>query len=302
MNWRPVADWAKHRPIALRVADQLGRGRGRFRWFDRINPPPQPRLKPDLGDWEQRDLSAVWLGHASVLLRIGGKTILTDPVLSHRIGLGLGLWTVGRQREVAAALKPSELPPLDLILLSHAHMDHLDRPTLVRLPKQTEVVTASRTADLVHDLGFRSVHELDWNESIQVEGIKLTALPVQHWGARTFHDVYRGYNAYLIEAGGHRVLFGGDSAYQENFRDIGPVDLAIIGIGAYDPYIRSHATPEQAWQMAQHANAKHMLAVHHGTFRLSYEPMDEPMKRLLAAAGADADRVVAREIGAQWNG
>jgi L-ascorbate metabolism protein UlaG (beta-lactamase superfamily) len=266
-----------------------------------MNPPAAPRLRPDLTDWENRDLAAAWIGHATVLLRVGGMTVLTDPVLSTRVGVGLGLFTGGPRRLVAPALSARELPRIDLILISHAHFDHLDRPTLTRLPKRTPVVTAHHTRDLITDLGFRRVDELRWGESLNVGPLRVTAREVSHWGARTFYDGHRGFNAYLVESPRHRVLYGGDTAYHERFKDVGRVDLAVFGIGAYDPYVHVHATPEQAWRMAaEHLRADRVLPMHHSTFRLSHEPMNEPMERILTAAGRDADRVIAREIGAQW--
>jgi L-ascorbate metabolism protein UlaG (beta-lactamase superfamily) len=96
------------------------------------------------------------------------------------------------------------------------------------------------------------------------------------------------------------VLYGGDTAYHEGFRGVGKVDLAILGIGAYDPYVAAHATPEQAWQMADHCRAEHVLPMHHSTFKLSHEPRHEPLERLLAAAGRLVDRVVAPQIGRSW--
>src|SRR5205814_8481278 len=115
---------------------------------------------PDLSDWENHDVAAAWIGHATVQLRIGGMTVLTDPVLSNRIGVGMGLITAGPKRFVAPALKLNQLPKLDLILISHAHFDHLDVPTLHRLPKHVPVVTAHRTHDLIRGLGFSSVTEI----------------------------------------------------------------------------------------------------------------------------------------------
>jgi L-ascorbate metabolism protein UlaG (beta-lactamase superfamily) len=298
LSWRGFTNWAKERPATLRVADFLGRGRGRMRFFDHLNRPPAARFKPDLSNWENEELAAIWIGHATVLLRIAGMTIITDPVLSHRVGLGLGLITGGPMRLVAAALSVHELPPINLILISHAHFDHLDRPTLAKMPKCIPVVAAHHTGDLIRDLGYRTITELKWGESIQVGPLKITAREVRHWGARTFYDQHRGFNAYLIESPNHRVLYGGDSAYHEYFKDLTDVDLAILGIGAYDPYIAAHATPEQALAMADHCRAKKILPMHHSTFRLSHEPMHEPMQRMLAAAGEE--RVVIREVGEQW--
>jgi L-ascorbate metabolism protein UlaG (beta-lactamase superfamily) len=300
LSWRIYTEWAKKRPLTLQLADALGRGRGRMRMFDHVNAPPASAFKPNLKNWENHSLAAAWIGHASVLLRIDGMTILTDPVMSNRIGIGFGLVTGGPRRHVAAALSVRELPPLDLILLSHAHFDHLDRPTLNRLDKNVPVIAAHETLDLVRDLGFRKMTELRWGEHTQVESLKITAHEVQHWGARTFFDRHRGFNAYLIESPKHRVLYGGDTAYHTGFRDVGKVDLAIFGIGAYDPYVASHATPEQAWQMADHVRADFVLPMHHSTFRLSYEPTREPIERLFTVAGNDTDRICLREIGATW--
>jgi L-ascorbate metabolism protein UlaG (beta-lactamase superfamily) len=286
--------------VTLRVADFLGRGRGRLRVFDHLKPPPPAKFKPDLSNWENETLAAVWIGHATVLIRIGGKTIITDPVLSNRVGIGLGLATGGPRRLIAPALTVRELPPIDLILISHAHFDHLDRPTLSRMSNRVPVIAAKHTSDLISDLGYRQITELDWGETVNFHGLKITARQVRHWGARTFYDQHRGFNAYLIESSDKRVLYGGDTAFHEHFKDLPKIDLAILGIGAYDPYIAAHATPEQAWTMADHCRAEQILPIHHSTFRLSHEPPHEPMERMLAAAGERSDRIVVREIGHQW--
>jgi L-ascorbate metabolism protein UlaG (beta-lactamase superfamily) len=301
-HWHRYANWAKQRPITRHVVDRLGRGRGRLRPIGGFRPATPSRLKPDLANWQKYDLAAAWVGHATVLLRLGGMTIITDPVMASRVGLGLGVVTGGPRRLVAPALSIAELPPLDLILLSHAHFDHLDRPTLVRLPKRTPVVTAHHTQDLVRDLGFRNVTELRWGDATRVGPVDLVAHPVNHWGARTIFDRHRGFNAYSLRdrSTGRSVLYGGDTAYHTGFQGIPPVDLAILGIGGYDPYIHAHANPEQAWEMTGHLRADFLLPMHHSTFRLSKEPVGEPLERLLAAAGREAERVVVREVGGLW--
>ncbi len=300
MSWRNFADWAKHSPMTLKTADFLGRGRGRLRVLDQLNPPDRCAITPDLSNWESHGFAACWIGHATVLLRIEGQTILTDPVFSSRIGVGLGLITGGPHRFVAPALSMRELPKLDLILISHAHFDHLDRPTLTRLNKNVPIITAHKTQDLIRDLGLRSITELRWGEHRQVGSLRITAQKVNHWGARTFFDLHRGFNGYLIESPRYKVLYGGDTAYQTEFRELPRVDLAILGIGAYNPYIAAHATPEQAWELANHARAERLLAMHHSTFRLSYEPTAEPIERLMTVAGRSIDRLVARQMGQVW--
>lgn len=302
VDWRIGADFAKRRPMILRLADRMGRGTGRLRFLDRVR-----RLqlaKPiDLEAWSAAPTAAAWVGHATVLLKLQGKAVLTDPAFLPRVGVGYVFGTIGPRRRTAAALSIPQLPPLDLILLTHAHFDHLDRPSLWRLARrfpEVPVVVAKKTADLVADLGFRHVIEMGWGQSRKVAGIDLRALPVRHWGPRVFYDTWRTYNAYLLQREGHSILFGGDTAATDTFTGVGPVDLMCIGIGAYDPYIAAHADPEQAWEMTRHAEARHVLPMHHSTFRLSHEAMDEPLRRFLAAAGDEAWRIVAREVGDVW--
>lgn len=265
-----------------------------------ITPAP---WKPNPQSWPDTGLHAAWLGHTSVLLKIDGYTVLTDPVLGDYCGIDLRFTTLGLKRLIAPALTVPELPPIDLILLSHAHMDHFDMPTLRHLagPKTT-IVTAKRTADLLHPRRFQAVQELGWEEVVQVGPVQLRGLEVNHWGARYRTDNYRGFNGYTLEAGRHRVLFGGDTAMTDLFRKARTgrlYDLAIMPIGAYDPWVHYHCTPEQAWRMAQDAGAERILPVHHQTFRLSREPALEPVERLRDAVGANTSRIVLTQIGGE---
>lgn len=302
MNWRFYADIAKRQPMLLRVADRLGRSRGRLRALDSYlcAPPPAAPVKPDLRDWERQSLAAVWIGHATILLRIGGMNVITDPVFSNRIGLGAGLFTVGPRRLFAPALSINELPKIDLILVSHAHFDHLDRPSLLKFDRRIPVITSKHNDDLIRDLGFRRVRALDIGNVVQVGALKITSREVKHWGPRVFLDKHRGYCAFLIESAQSKVLFGADTAFGEHFDDLREIDLAILGISAYNPYIAAHATPEQAWEMFTRMKARALLPMHHSTFKLSYEPTAEPMQRLIAAAGSGAARIVVRRIGESW--
>ena len=197
-----------------------------------------------------------------------------------------------------------ELPKIDLILLSHAHMDHFDLPSLRRLARRgTAVVTAAKTGDLLRRNAYRSVRELGWGERAAVGPVEIRAFQVNHWGARIRSDTYRGYNGYTIEAGRFRVLFGGDTAITTAFRSLKgsrPYDLAIMPVGAYNPWIHAHCTPEQAWQMANDAGAEFLLPVHHQTFTLGREPYLEPIERIQAAAGSSPDRVAVKHIGQEF--
>jgi L-ascorbate metabolism protein UlaG (beta-lactamase superfamily) len=260
---------------------------------------PAPRT-PNIGAWPKQGLHAAWIGHSTVAISIDGFLIVTDPVFSTRIGLSLGPMTVGLKRLVAPAAAIAQMPRPDLILLSHAHMDHFDIPSLRQLEGRSAVITASNTSDLLRVKRYRSVRELRWNETARVGLAQIRAIQVNHWGARMRSDTYRSYNGYLIEAGRYRVLFGGDTAYTDSFKQVRSskaVDLAIMPIGAYDPWIRAHCNPEQAMAMANHAGAELVLPVHHRTFELSREPRGEPLERLVTAAGSSPDRVCVRDFG-----
>ena len=264
---------------------------------------PAP-TRPNPRAWGDRGLFAAWLGHSTVLLKIDGTTILTDPVFSERAGLNLGPVTLGLKRLVEPALGIAELPKIDLILLSHAHFDHFDVPSLRRLESRgTTVVTAARTGDLLRARRYRKVHELGWDQRAQTGPVTIRAFQVNHWGARMRTDSYRGYNGYTIEAGRYRVLFGGDTAWTSGFRALRAsraYDLALMPVGAYNPWIYYHATPEEAWRMANEAGADRFLPIHHQTFALSREPYLEPVERLMTAAGSEPDRVVLHRIGQEF--
>jgi len=264
-----------------------------------------PPYRPNPRQWSGRGIHAAWLGHSTVLLQIDGVTILTDPVFSTRAGLNLGLGTLGVKRLVAPALAIAELPRIDLILLSHAHFDHFDIPSLRALENRgAAVVTASRTADLLRVRRYAEVRELAWDERAAIGPIEIRAFRVNHWGARMRQDTYRGYNGYTIEAGRYRILFGGDTAATDSFRPLRSsraFDLAIMPVGAYNPWIHYHCTPEQAWEMANDAGAEFFLPVHHQTFALSREPYFEPIERVAEAAGRHPDRVAVERIGQEFH-
>jgi L-ascorbate metabolism protein UlaG (beta-lactamase superfamily) len=263
-----------------------------------LDPPERPNPRA----WPDRGLFAAWIGHATVLLKIDGFTVLTDPVFSDRVGLNLiGSVTLGLKRLVAAPVGMEELPSIDLVLVSHAHMDHMDIPTLRSLEgKGTTVITATKTGDLFRPSRYKRLDELGWDERAQVGPAAIRAFQVKHWGARMRSDTYRGYNGYTIEAGAYRVVFAGDTALTGSFREVRqpkPYHLAIMPVGAYNPWIRNHCTPEQALQMANDAGAEHILPVHHQTFQLSREPLEEPLERLYTAAGQHTHRVAVERIG-----
>src|SRR5262245_38712877 len=260
--------------------------------------------KPDPSKWSDAQVTLAWLGHSTVLINFLGVTILTDPVLFPRVGIRLLGFTVGPKRLTAPALNFHELPKIDLVLLSHAHFDHFDLRTLHCFDETTRVITARATSDLLRRTRFRQITELNGRHSKTLSSAAgetvIAAFPVKHWGARTQRDTHRGYNGFLIERGGRRIIFAGDTAITENFAGLrrhGVIDIAIMSIGAYNPWIHSHCTPEQAVQMANAAGALFIVPVHHRTFRLSFEPLREPIERFEAALSETPERIALREIG-----
>jgi L-ascorbate metabolism protein UlaG (beta-lactamase superfamily) len=210
--------------------------------------------------------------------------------------------TFGLARLAPPACKLDDLPPIDLVLISHAHFDHLDKPTLHHIVSdRTVVVTAERTRRLI-PRGFAEVVELAWGDTFEHRGVRVAALEAAHWGARTALDARRGYSSYLIDSEWGRVFFAGDTAYTRLFDGVPDVDLAIFGIGAYEPWINAHANPEQVWEMFTSMRAARLLPMHHSTFELGKEPLEEPLRRLREVARDDWHRVVIEELGQSWKG
>ena len=280
---------------------------------------PAP-VKPEPARWSDNGVTAAWLGHATVLINFFGVNILTDPVLGARAGLPIGPLVLGPKRYVQAALRFSELPPIDLILLTHAHMDHFDLATLRRFDRRPLVVTARHTSDLLRGTRLRGhVNELAWGEKTRLKfsrsefaaevergELEIEAFEVRHWGARMRHDDHRGYNGYILRRGGRAILCAGDTAFTPRFRRLrghggkaqdGAFDLAVMPIGAYDPWVNSHCNPEEAVEMANDAGARYILPVHHQTFKLSREPMDDPIRRFELALSHTPARVALRQVG-----
>jgi L-ascorbate metabolism protein UlaG (beta-lactamase superfamily) len=262
----------------------------------------KPNFAPTPASWNSNDITAAWLGHSTVLINFYGLNILTDPLLVDHAGADVIVGTIGPKRLVAPALTMNQLPKIDLVLLSHAHMDHLNSATLRHFTDSTRAVTAKSTADLLTDTELRAPKELAWGDKTLIKtehgDVEVEAFEVKHWGARWRHDNYRGYNGYVLSREGKKIIFGGDTAMSESFKSLrskGPFELAIMPIGAYQPWIQSHCTPEQAVQMANDAGAKHFLPVHFKTFAFGREGVVEPLERLQAAI--EPERIGWQDIG-----
>jgi L-ascorbate metabolism protein UlaG (beta-lactamase superfamily) len=264
---------------------------------------PAP-AKPAPAGWSDRNLTIANLGHATLAMNYFGVRVVSDPTLFDRVGLALdSILTIGPRRHIAPPLTATEIGPIDVILITHAHMDHLDIPSLEALPKTATVIACWKCARLIRGLGFKDVRELKWGESTTVKGLTVTAMAARHWGKRwpPFGTDY-GFNSYVLNRDGHRMLLACDSAYTDVFAALAnhPSEVAAFSIGAYDPWIHNHANPEQVWTMYRQSGARYLVPIHWGTFRLSKEPMDEPMRRLVAAAGEHSNEIAIRQIGASW--
>src|ERR1700729_2903472 len=235
------------------------------------------------------ELGITFIGHSSFLIQIGGRKLLMDPVFAERL--------IALRRLRRPGVKIKDLPAIDMVLLSHARMDHLNRPSLRRIVAHNNKVAGRApiavvpwgVEDLVSDLGFARVVTLEWWQTKSIGGLEITMTPCKHWGARFFKDTHRGFGGYVIRGGGHALYHSGDTAYFDGFTHIGKrlkPEVALLPIGAYRPdsYRGVHTCPEEAPQAFLDLGARRMIPMHYGPFRLSQEPMDEPVERLMAAA------------------
>jgi N-acyl-phosphatidylethanolamine-hydrolysing phospholipase D len=247
---------------------------------------PSPRAPAGL-------LTATWVGHSSVLLQLGGLNILTDPMWSPRAS---PVSFAGPRRWVPPAIAFEALPPIDLVLQSHNHYDHLDDRTVRQLsrahPEAAWLVPLGLAA-FVRDRGARRVTELDWWQEVEVGPVRVACTPAQHFSGRGFTDrgsaLWCGW-AIAAPAQGKRVFFSGDTGLHPEFAAIaaryGPFDVALLPIGAYEPrwFMRSiHMNPEEAVEAFRALGARAMIPIHWGTFKLTDEAMDEPSLRARSA-------------------
>lgn len=252
----------------------------------------------------ERELGITFIGHSGFFIQIGGANLVIDPNFAR--------WLIVLKRQRRPGVRLRDLPPIDYVLVSHAHFDHLHRPSLRAIARLTrwrcgrapQIIVPKNVRDIVSRLGFSAIHELEWWQEFREGKLSITQTPAQHWGARMLRDFYRGFGGYVVRSGNHSLYHAGDTAYFDGFREIGRrlhPELGMLPIGAYHPphYRNVHTSPEDALQAFLDLKAKKMIPMHYGTFRLSYEPMEEPLQRLRAAAAAAgvSDRVLVLEEG-----
>jgi N-acyl-phosphatidylethanolamine-hydrolysing phospholipase D len=233
-------------------------------------------------------LAVTWLGHSAVVIEVAGFRILTDPIFSD---YAAPFPVPSLRRWVPVPLPLEALPPLDAVLISHNHYDHLDAPTvrqLARLQPAIRWVTPLGNAALLRRYGAREVRELDWWQELTLGPARIALTPAQHFSARGVHDRNRAlWGGFAITAGGRRVFFAGDTGYHPAFGAIaeryGPFDVQLLPVGAYEPrwFMRSmHMDPTDALRAYHDLRRGILVPIHWGTFKLTDEPMDEPPKRM----------------------
>jgi L-ascorbate metabolism protein UlaG (beta-lactamase superfamily) len=266
---RPSSDWHKRNFLTSVLIPSLftkRSGKGGLPLF--------PKVK-------RGEICITWIGHASFLLQTKDVNVLIDPNWS--------MWLKVIKRLKKPGFDLFHLPEIDFVLVTHAHFDHLDRRTLRKIAADQPIVVPIGVGNLVQDLGFNIVHELAHYQRVELGPLCVSLTPCHHWGARMLHDSHRGFGGFVIEVEGRSIFHCGDSAYFEGFAEIGKrfkIEVALLPIGAYDPPSgrEVHMNPEQAVRAFRELRAKTLVPMHYGSFRLGYEPLDEPPARLLVCA------------------
>jgi L-ascorbate metabolism protein UlaG (beta-lactamase superfamily) len=231
-------------------------------------------LFPKLNDGH---MAVTWIGHASFLIQFSKLNVLVDPNFAN--------WLFLLKRVKRAGLRIQDLPPIDLVLLTHAHFDHFHKPSLRKLPAPKIGIMPWGVGELARGLGFTRIIELQKWESFTHDDWTVTLTPGKHWGARTIRDEHRGHGGFVLEHQGRTIYHAGDSAYSDDFKEIGRrlrPEIALLPIGAYypDSFRHVHMGPDEALKVFQELGSKWFVPMHYGSFKLSFEPIDEPPRLL----------------------
>ena len=258
-----------------------------------------PEQQSNNGDWlreNSQQASVTWVGHSTLLVQIEGINILTDPIWSNTAS---PIPPIGPRRLVKPGLAIDDLPPIDLVVISHNHYDHFDLPTLKLLAqrnKDTHFYVPLDNGNLLRKNGINQVTEMNWGDKVKVANLTIHCLPSQHWSKRSLTDTNKAaWASWAVTGSNKRFYFAGDTGYFNGFKtigeELGPFDLAAVPIGAYEPremMQSSHMNPEEAVQSALDIQAKKAVAIHFGTFDLADEPIGEPAIRFKQAAKTSA--------------
>ena len=272
---------------------------------ERLRPDhPLPMLKTDIKNLAARqDDTVVWFGHSSLFLRLGGNSVLVDPVFN---SYAAPFFFMNRAFAGDYPYVPDDMPDIDCLVISHDHWDHLDHDTLMALrPRIKAVVCPLGVGTILDDWGFapERIHEADWNEEVRLaQELTIHVLPARHFSGRWLTRNKTLWAGFLLETPGRKVFYSGDSGYGPHFADIGarfgPVDLAIMENGQYDPSWKNiHMMPEEAAKGALDLRARALLPVHSGRFTISNHAWDDPYKRLMAASEGKPFRLLTPRIG-----
>jgi L-ascorbate metabolism protein UlaG (beta-lactamase superfamily) len=246
-------------------------------WKALLTPRTGQNRRPQFPKLAPGKVALTWIGHASFLVQFNDLNVLIDPNFAN--------WLFLLKRIKRAGLRLIDLPPIDVVLLTHAHFDHFHKPTLRKLPAPKIGIMPWGMGDLARNLGFHRIIELQTWESFSHADWKVTLTPCKHWGARTLRDHHRGFGGFVLEHQGRRIYHAGDSAYAETFKEIGrrcAPEIALLPIGACypDSFRNFHLHPADALKVFRDLGARWFVPMHYGSFKLSFEDLEDPPRWL----------------------